>query len=280
MRSIIAKIETLSDSFTKTDRRIASYVKKNQKQVVYMSLTELSDVLKVSEGSIIRFCKKVGLAGFYELKISLAISSGDSSEQLDSVAEFHQDVSRMREAVANRNHQIIRDTNDLISDSAVEASISLILKADSILIVGVGASGITANEAFHRFMRIGLKCQFSVDSHLQTMLASSMGKGDLLIAVSQSGSTVEVVKMAQMASKKGAGVIALTGYARSPLASAADQVLLTPTRESPLENVATRSKIAQLHVLDILFVGVYGRMPSMAKESIKRTSEAISQSQW
>lgn len=273
--SILAHIESLSNSFTKTDKRIAEYVKSNFSQVVYMSLTECADKINVSEGSIIRFCKKLGLEGFYELKITLATSTAVNGFKTVETKGLD-DIKSIKWAMAKRNIQTIEDTTDLLSDSCLESSVDSIVQAGLILLAGVGASSIVAHEAFHRFMRIGLKCHYSADSHFQAMLAAQLSENDVLIAFSQSGSTVEVVDLAKITSKLGATIVAVTGYARSPLAKFAKYVLLTPTRENLLENVSTRSKIAQFHVLDIIFAGILRKIPTLAKENIIKTAEAVS----
>lgn len=273
--NVLLTIETLKDSFTKTEKKIATFVVKNPQKVVYMSLTEVSDILKVSEGSIVRFCQKLGYTGFHPFKIALAVSENQESFSSSEFDFNSNDLSSLKNYVAQRHIDVIKNTSEFISEEILESCVEKILTARTMLISGVGASGNTAHDAFYKFMRIGLNCKTSHDAHIQAMIASELREGDVLLAISQSGSTLEIVDIADVARKGGATVIAITGYARSPLARFAHHVLLTPTRESPFESGALRSKIAQLYVLELLFTAVFHRMEDKGKKFIEKTADSV-----
>lgn len=268
------RVETLKDSFTKTEARIATFVLKNPKKTIYMSLTELSDVLKVSEGSIVRFCQKVGFSGFHAFKIALAVSENPAENDSENIFE-PSNLTQLKSYIANRYVDVIKDTSQFISEQTLKECVAKILAAGSILLVGVGASGNTAQDAFYKFMRIGLNFKYSCDVHLQAMMAAQLSERDVLMAISQSGSTLEVVDIANIASKTGASVISVTGYARSPLAKVSSLVLLTPTRETPFESGAIRSKVAQLYVLELLFMAVFQKIRDTGQKSIEKTADAV-----
>ncbi|HPE68065.1 MAG TPA: MurR/RpiR family transcriptional regulator [Thermotogota bacterium] len=271
----LLKIETRKDSFTRTERVIANHVLDNHGKVIYMSLTELSDLLKVSEGSIVRFCQKLGFSGFHAFKIALATLESQEEKNLDH--PFNpDDLEQLKHLVAHRNQTVIQETCEFIAESNLKACVDLLQKARKILIVGVGASGITAQDAFYKFMRIGLNCQTAADGHLQAMMAAQLGEGDVLMAFSQSGSTLEIVDIARIVKNNGGAVVAITGYERSPLARFSDFALLTPTRESPFESGALRSKVAQLYVLELLSTALYWKNREGGNKVIQATADAVS----
>lgn len=274
--NVILLIETMKNSFTKTEKKICDFVLRETQRIVYMSLTEFSDELNVSEGSIVRFCQKLGYSGFHPFKIALAISLNKSPLAYKDFEISPKEVDKLKDYITARYVEVIKETSEFVSTRILQESAKAILSAKKILISGVGASGITAQDAYYKFMRIGLNCLLTSDVHLQAMMTSQLSNGDALLAFSQSGSTLEIVDIASLAKKEGVKVIAITGYARSPLAKSADYVLLTPTRETPFESGALRSKIAQIYVLELLFMAVYLNMKESARENIEKTANAVS----
>lgn len=273
--NVLLRVETLKDSFTKTEKRIASYVLSNPTGIIYMSLTELSDTLKVSEGSIVRFCQKIGFTGFHPFKIAVALCEKPKEHFSECLPE-PEDLKGLKNFIAESYIGVIRDTSKFISEETLRQCVDVIITASSILLVGVGASGNTAQDAFYKFMRFGLNVKYTHDVHLQAMMASQLSGTDTLIAISQSGSTLETVDIAKLAHKTGAKVVSITGYERSPLAKSSDLVLLTPTRETPFESGAIRSKVAQLYVLELLVTAVFRKIEPEGQISIERTAEAVS----
>lgn len=273
-RNILLIIETQKNSFSKTEKKIATFVLKNPERTAYMSLTELSDILKVSEGSIVRFSQKLDFTGFHPFKIAVAISQNHEKNSSEIVDWNQKD--KLKDYVAQRNIEVIKNTRDFIDDKVLDECVDNITSAKTILLCGAAASGNTANDIYYKFMRIGLNCKISTDIHITAMMASQLGERDVLLAISQSGSTLEVVDIANLAKEKGAKVISITGYSRSPLAKFSDAVILTPIRETPFDSGALRSKISQLYILELLFSAVFLKMKKKAKNKIKETAEAVS----
>ena len=274
-KNLLLQIESKKNNFTKTEKKIAEYILSDYSKVVYMSITELSDTLKVSEGTIVRFCQKMGFSGFHPFKISLAVTQRTITDTDDLFAVNNGDMRALKNYVAKRNIEIIENTNQFISETELAMCVDDIKKADRILISGMGASGNTAGDFFYKLIRLGLNCQRTIDAHMQAMLASQLHKGNVLIAISQSGSTLEIVDIAQQAKIQGAKVIAITGYERSPLTKFSDRVLLTPTKETPFESGAIRAKIAQLFVIELLFSALYMEMKDTGLKNIKRTADSV-----
>lgn len=273
-KNILLLIETQKDSFSKTGKKIAAYVLKNPEKTAYMSLTELSDTLDVSEGSIVRFSQKLGFTGFHPFKIAVAISQNREKNLSETIDWSQKD--KLKDFVAQRNIEVIKNTREFIDDKILDDCVDNIVSARTILLCGAAASGNTANDIYYKFMRIGLNCKISPDIHITAMMASQLGKKDVLLAISQSGSTLEIVDIASLAKAKGAKVIAITGYSRSPLTKFADNVILTPIRETPFDSGALQSKISQLYILELLFSAVFFKIKDSGKRKIQETAEAVS----
>ena len=142
---------------------------------------------------------------------------------------------------------------------------------------GVGSSGITALDAKHKFMRIGLEVDSFTDGHMMAMDAALVGTGDTVVGISYSGSAKDTTDALKIAKESGARTICITHYAKSPITQYADIILLIGSRESPLQGGALETKIAQLFVIDILYTEVFRGNKQRAIESRKKTGDAIAE---
>ena len=155
------------------------------------------------------------------------------------------------------------------------STIEAIGKARKIYFFGIGSSAYTAMDGKYRFMRLGFDAEVENDPHIMAMTASLMGKEDVLFAISTSGSTKDIVDAASLAKKNSVFLICLTSHLRSPLTQYADVVLLSKSRETPLQGGAFSSKISQIHVLDILSTAVAIRFKERAYGALESTSKAV-----
>lgn len=247
------KIRSLYNSFSKTEKKIADYVLENSKKIIYMSVTELAENCTVGESTIIRFCRKIGLKGYQEFKLVLAREMVDFEENVHENISDSDDIATIVKKITAVNLQAIDETAQLISLVELEKSVNAIINAQKVDIYGVGASAFTAWDTKYKFMRIGINCEAFIDQHLQSMSAICLNSRDVAIGISFSGSIKDTVESLTLAKKAGAYTIAITNFAKSPITKVADAVLLTSAKETPLRSGALTSKIAQLHVLDILY---------------------------
>ncbi len=166
------------------------------------------------------------------------------------------DMNALARKVAFGSTKSINDTLSILNLKELERGIDAIVKVRKAEFYGVGASGFTALDAKYKFLCIGVYCDAFTDSHLQSMLADTFDSKDVVVGISQTGSTKDVVDSCKIAKDNGATVICITAYAKSPITRVADVILRTATQESPLGSGAILSKIAQLYVVDLLFTGV------------------------
>lgn len=263
-------IKTSQHRFTKKELLLAEFVLNNPEKVVYMTITELTDELQIGQGTVVRFCQKIGFSGFHAFKIALAKNLGQQIRQ-------EQEIGNSILAVKQNHIQAIEETSRFLCANVdiVHRCAEKIATCARLYLLGVGASGVTALDAFYKFMRIGIDVKYTQDPHMLAMLLAECGEKDCVIAFSQSGSTAVIVDLAALAKSKGACIIAVTGYSRSPLAKYADFVLLTSIRENPFQSGAIRSKIAQLHVLEVLFEQTKSLLGPRADEAMKKTATAV-----
>ena len=143
---VFSNISTLFNSFTKSEKRVAEYILQNRSQIMYMSITELSDATKVGEASIFRFCKTVGLEGYQAFKIALANASSEekTSQKIYSSIQKEDSMEILTDKVRVANISAIESTAQLVNPDHMEKAVDYLVAADKITFFGVGSSFTTA----------------------------------------------------------------------------------------------------------------------------------------
>ncbi|NMA61323.1 MAG: MurR/RpiR family transcriptional regulator [Firmicutes bacterium] len=275
LRGGLVRIRSVYQTLAPAERKVADYIFENYEQVIYLSVTQLAEGVGVGDSTVIRFCQNAGFRGYQELKLVLARDLVEPSEDLSGGITFDDSLEVMARKVSSANKNALEDTTKMLDLVELERAIEALVQARKIEFYGVGASGITALDAKNRFMRLGLICDAATDSHIQMMSAAVLDERDVVMGISFSGSTKDVVQVVNKAKERGATAICLTAYARSPLANEADIKLINASVETPLGSGALRSKIAQLHILDLLYTGVAMRLGSKGRIYTELTAEAV-----
>jgi DNA-binding MurR/RpiR family transcriptional regulator len=268
-------ITSVYNSLTKTEQKVADYIMENHKEAVYSSVTDLAEVVGVGETTVLRFCRKLGYRGFQEFKLSVAQNLMEVDEQVYGKIEENDPFDVIAKKIANQNVSALNDTVALLQDQTIQKAIEKINSAKKIYFFGVGSSGFTALDGKHRFMRLGYDTEHVSDSHIMSMTASLLGEEDLIIALSSSGSTKDVVDAIEIAKKNHAFIICITNQARSPITKYADLILLAANKESPFEGGIFSSKIAQLLLVDVLATNAALKNKEQASRAIKSTAESV-----
>ncbi|MEQ6359730.1 MurR/RpiR family transcriptional regulator [Thermoanaerobacter thermohydrosulfuricus] len=276
MTDILAVIKELQITFKPSEAKIAKYILDNADVVTELSINELAKACDTSEASIVRFCRTIGLKGFQELKIKIAVSLSKQTKKLDGGITDDDDVSDVIQKIANFNKQAIDNTISLLDVKSIIKAVDALSNANKIDFYGVAASGTVAYDAMLKFSRINIPCTAYQDSHLQLTSAVNLKKGDVACGISYSGATKEIVEAIQVAKEAGATTISLTKYGQSPLVKTADINLFVSSEEAMFRSGAMASRIAQLTVIDILFILVARKKYNEVVKYLENTSEILS----
>jgi len=180
------------------------------------------------------------------------------------------------QAVSNNNKQSIQDTMSVLSAEEVERAADALWKARKIDVYGVGASAVIAQDIEQKLSRINRWCVAYSDFHAQLTSAVSLTPKDVAIGVSYSGQIEEIIQSLSEAKKQGATIISLTKFGSSPVAELGDIRLFTSSVEQSIRSGAMASRIAQLNVVDILFVTIASRQPNKVIPALEKTRMALS----
>lgn len=258
-------VNNLYPTLSKSEKKIADYLKKIDNEIIYKTLQEVSKEVDVGEATVMRFCRKIGFDGFQNLKLEIAKQNTFIKQQ-----EEEDFTVRIAENMCNT----INETKLAIDKKFINKAIEMILSAKNVFLFGSGTSGTVALEMQQKFIRYGKLCHFTIDSHFQLMHAASVTDKDVVIAFTLSGSTIDTLESVKLAKKNNATIIVVTNYMLSPVASFADCLLLTCGKESPLDGGSFAAKLSQLYISDILVTG-YALKNKTSKKMKQKSAEAV-----
>lgn len=274
----MTKVRLAYNQFTKAEKKVASYVLQQPKDVLFMSITDLAVACDVGDTSVFRFCKTMDLKGYQEFKMMLSLSLRDGAE---SPGEFAGDISlddsfpELAKKVLNTNINALTETYSLLDEEVFSQVIDALHRARQIYFFGVGASLLTALKATNKFLRIEPKVYCIQDSHMQAMAAAMMGPEDVAVLISYSGATKDTIHLAELVKEVGATAICITRFIKSPLTSYSDLTLLCGANEGPLQGGSTSAEISQLFLIDMMYSEYYRRYFDVCSKNNEKTSGAV-----
>lgn len=246
-------------TYSQTLQRLGQFVLEQPQRVLYLTITELARESGTSEASVTRLCRGVGCRGYTEFKMALALETQQEQASQPQASATSAFSTLIEESVA-----ALRDTGALVSQQALLQSAELLEKARQIQIYGVAASAIIGEYLAYRLLRMGISAQQFSDMHRAAMNATSLKPGDVVIAISSSGSTKDLLHAVQLGKEHGANIIVLSNTSRSPLATLADQLLVAAKPEGPLTAGSFHSKISAMLVIELLSQHLLENRPELA----------------
>ncbi|NMB24850.1 MAG: MurR/RpiR family transcriptional regulator [Firmicutes bacterium] len=272
---IQSQIRNLYSSLRPSERKVADFLLESPDKVIYLSISECAERCNVSETTIIRFARLLGLSGYQELKIELAKTSVAPSSGLSEEITPDDTMSEAITKALQANAGAIMDTLGIMDLDNLERAIQAMLRAKRVLICGFGTSGIAGQYLAYKLLRTGIEVLWYPDFHLQLMSTTVLKPHDIVVCISFSGSTKQVLELAELVQSEGIKVISITNYRRSPLAKHSDILLLTCSNENPFMSGAAASIIAQIAIIDALFIGLAMKNPGHSTEFIQKTTNTI-----
>ncbi|WP_172371552.1 MurR/RpiR family transcriptional regulator [Sporosarcina jiandibaonis] len=260
MPSIIKSIKQQLESLSAAEKQIAKYVIQNPDLIPNMTTKELSTKTGVSEASIVRFCKSIGMGSFKSFKLALVRDLTIAEMNITDVTNLKKNDSPydLFQKVIQVNKFAIDSCTDSMNKKELDAAVATIKSAKKIVFFGVGGSSIAAVDAHYKFTRLGYHSITSTDFHYLLTVIPYLQKGDVFIAISTSGMTKDVIELAQFAQKTGATVIAITNLDdKSTLHRLADINLCTPNVEQDFRIGSIPSRMTQLTIIDTLYMSVF-----------------------
>lgn len=269
----LTRIRSSYPSLAASEKRVADWVMKEPEKVLHLSMAQVARECRVSDTTVLRFCRNAGFQGYTDLKLSIARDIVSPTQVIhDDIAEGDAPATIARKVFLS-NIQAIYDTMEVLDEESLIAAIDLISNARTVLMIGVGTSAPVVQSLYNMLMRVGLNCKVQTDAYLQLMEVALLGPEDVVIAVSQSGTSVNPVLTLKEARKNGASTICITGNAQSSITKYADITLLSVAREARSEAIASR--LAQLSIVDAIYVIIALDRIETATQNEKRIWDAL-----
>ena len=275
---ILVTIRSLLPNLAPVERRVAQAVLDDPQGVAWRSISELARTCGTSATSVVRFCRAIGLRGYPDLRLALAgaVARDDATSVTTASHDIapDDDAATITSKIAYADARAVTDTANHLDIATLVQVTEALAKAGRIDIYGVGASGFVALDLQMKLQRIGRPAFAWPDPHMAISSASLRGAGDVAIGLSHTGTTVDTIDVLREARSHGALTVAVTNFPWSPITEVADLVLLTAARETAFRTGAMTSRIAQLTVVDCLFVTLAQQDLPGTRVALKRTFAA------
>ena len=277
--NVFDKIRNEYYDLTAAEKKTADFILENRGETQYMSISELADSSGVAEASVTRFCRRLGYKGYSAFKLAVANSTAQPSvlSPLSGSVRDEDSFEDMCQKIYSANMSAMTETLTLIDRRAMEKAADLLEQAGTVLCMGQGGSMILAREAAHLFSTAGGKYFFVEDSHMQAIATTSLKDNDVVFFFSYSGATVDMMHILRLARERGAKIILVTHFPKSPGAALADIVLQCGANESPLQLGSVAARIAQMFLVDILFSELCRRNLDACRDTRQRIADALSE---
>ncbi len=272
-------IKSLENNLSESEKMIAMYVIKNKKIIGEITSTELAKKIGVSQSSIIKFIKKIGFSGYVAFKLQLERDLGHKKSLLKNKIHSEIDLEDSLEEVTKKTLaetvEALNTTVAVIDYKNFETIIEKIRESGRILIIGTGMSSIVARDLELKLMKIKIDTVHYESKQMQLMKLSTMDVNDLIIAISHRGETQEILDVVGIAKEMNICVISITSIGKNTLSSLSDYNIGVVSKESILRSSAISSRMAQMIILDSIFLRLMQKDYKKVKEYIDRSKKIV-----
>ncbi|NCB98924.1 MAG: MurR/RpiR family transcriptional regulator [Bacteroidia bacterium] len=272
--ALLLKMKRLYASLSKAEKLVIDQIILDPSKVIHLSVAGLAESCGTSEATVVRACRKLGLEGYQDLKVTLAQDIVTPLQSINEEIEPGDDANTIVDKIFQGTLHTLNFTHDNLKVSSIEQTADVIMNAKTTLIIGLGNSQSIALDMMHKLLRLGLNAVSICDTHIQTIRATSMTKDDCVFAISHSGSSRDIVTCAEVAKAQGATIISLTDIGTSPLNEIADIRLYTASKETKYRIVAIDSRIAQLTLIGCIYTIIATKKPGVV-EGFRRIEQSL-----
>jgi len=271
---------TLAPELGKKERAIARFIDDNPETLATMCITDIARFLNVSVSSITKVSKKLGFTGFHDLKMSISNSESthESLIEIPVIPDADLYTNKVLESTFYNSILALQESLKVIDSAVIKTVASLFINRQpdaKIIIAGCGGSGAICDDFNHKLLKIGIFSYVFSDSHKQLMTASLMKPGDIILTVSHSGQTTDIINMVKEANKQGATSICLTNYPNSPLSHIAEYSIISSVKNNPITGENATTRIVHLNILDAIFTIIASKTSEQSQTSLHNTRNAV-----
>jgi len=272
--NLLEQIRQRSNSLSKSESKVAEVILKDPQKATRLSIAALAQEATVSEPTVNRFCRSFNIKGYPDFKIQLAQSLAGGTPYVSRSVDQDDNADEYSEKIFSATMAALDNARQGVNAKAVTSAVDYLIQAKQIFFFGLGASGSVAIDAQHKFFRFNLPVIAYDDVLMQRMVAASLNTGDVVVVISYTGRTRELVEIASIARDNGAVVIAITAP-DSPLADVCTVALEASDQENTDVYMPMTSRIVHLTLLDVLATGVTLRRGVDFHKHLKKIKDSL-----
>lgn len=281
MADLFTKISQSIPAMRPAQAKISKFVLDKPDEAANSTIAELAGHVGISTASVVRFCDDIGFSSFTDFRLALSVASEQRRAARESFSIDKDEIDpndSLQEVVAKTvfyEVEAIQQTGAGIDLTQLEAVVKALTEARRIELFGLGSSSLASQDLRQKLHRIGFLAFDSPDNHQAITSSALMTPSDVGIVFSHSGVTPETLEVLQIMNRSGAKTIAVTNFPESPIAKAATHTLTTAAKETRYRSGAMSSRIAQLALVDFLFVRIMQLRLESAEVMLERTYLAV-----
>ncbi|MBB1201921.1 MurR/RpiR family transcriptional regulator [Enterobacteriaceae bacterium 89] len=261
-----------------SDKKLADFILAQPDEARHLSSQQLAAEAGVSQSSVVKFAQKMGFKGFPAMKLALseALASNPNPQSVPVHNQIRGDdpLRVVGEKLIKDNIAAMHASLDVNAEDKLLEAVALLRNARRVVLTGIGASGLVAQNFSWKLMKIGITAVAEQDMHALLATVQAMTQDDLLLAISYSGERREINLAADEALRVGGKILAITGFSPNKLQQRASHCLYTIAEEQATRSAAISSTSAQMMLTDLLFMGLVQQDLERAPDRI-RHSEAL-----
>ena len=274
---ILHQLDKPNFKASKSDKILIKYIKEHADAFCTTPIASLAINCGVSEATITRFVRKMGFPSLQLFKLTLTEEMVNSKKRTIISKDISSEESILVTAnklLAN-NIATLEQTVSGLEENVITKSVELLKSAERIFFIGLGNSGFIADDSAYKFMRIGFSAKGLDNSHLIMLHMALLRENDVVVVISHSGESFEVIKAVQLAKQNGTKLIVITSNRDTVLTKYADLCIFYEARESILETGSITTKLTQIFIIDLIYTQVVKQTMDLAAAFKQRTAEAI-----
>jgi DNA-binding MurR/RpiR family transcriptional regulator len=281
MENCLIKMKESLDSLPKKENVLAKFILDNVQEVASMTITELAKASKSSAATIVRYTKFLGFSGYRDFTKSLFSEAQNKQRypenvrDLENISEDDSSIEATIQRVSRGNIAAIENSLKVVNPKDIETAVNKLDNAGKIYFYAIGGSVIAAKDAVFKFQRIGIECQAFDSVHDQILSASILTKSDVAFYISYSGESKDLIKSLKIAKENKAFTIGMTKYSDNTLSKLVDLTIRHAAVSEGIRTNSTKSRIAQLNIIDILFTRLAERRVDKLERFYKLTNDVF-----
>ncbi|UUV20096.1 MurR/RpiR family transcriptional regulator (plasmid) [Fusobacteria bacterium ZRK30] len=262
--NIILEIQNKYNSLTQKEKELVDYILKNKNKINNISITTLSKEIGISPSTITRFSKKINCDSFVDMKMKLNLLKNEVKQKKSD---------NIFSNVHNYYAETINNAKNLLTDKSINNLVREIKKSNKIYIYGVGSSGLSGQEIMQRLLRMGFNVHCITDSHMMRISSAIVSDEDLVIGISISGETKEVIDALKICKRNNAKTIGISGSKESRINKFVDELIIVPNTSFIGNETFINTQFSTMYLFDLISMILLNDLK--LKEKMQKTVDVI-----